>query len=142
MVVAVKKLVEYVLQDATVTYASAASGIAEIKLSLSHLIQRTQIMKASIVEKHGKSWDDFYKIIVAEMGELAHEIREDFPPPHHAENHAERQLLIAKALAKVEGGVIRALVAIGISEDEARLHFGTMKPHIRNILVTAGKKIA
>jgi hypothetical protein len=138
---AVQKYAEHVLQDATLTYASAASGITDVKLSMSHLIERTQIMKASVVEQHGKSVHDLYEILAVEMAKLADEIKDDFPPPDHAENHGERQILMAKILLKVEGGVVRAAVAVGIPEHEARVHFEAMEPHIRSILVTAGDLI-
>lgn len=53
----------------------------------------------------------------------------------------KRNLSTAKILLKVAGGVIRAVVAVGIPEDEARCHFEAMEPHIRNILVIAGDLI-
>ncbi|KZP05900.1 hypothetical protein FIBSPDRAFT_877026 [Athelia psychrophila] len=138
MGVAVQKYAEQALDDATVTYASAASRIEDVELSMTHLIERTEAMKASIVEQHGKSVDDLYDLLAAEMGKLAQEIKEAFPPPDHAENHAERQLVMAKILTKVNDGVIRAVVAAGIPEDEAKVHFEAMEPHILNILVTTG----
>ncbi|KZP16108.1 hypothetical protein FIBSPDRAFT_895304 [Athelia psychrophila] len=85
---------------------------------MSRLSERTQLMKASVVEQHGKSGNDLYEILVVEMGKLAHEIRE------------------AKS---VDGEDI--IEAVGIPEDEARCHFEAMEPHIRNILVIAGDLI-
>ncbi|KZP05891.1 hypothetical protein FIBSPDRAFT_681621, partial [Athelia psychrophila] len=112
MGVILQKYADYVLQDATVTYASATSGIADVKLSMSHLIERTQIMKASVVGQHRKSVNDLYEILAVEMGKIADEIKEDFPPPDRAENHAERQILMAKILLKVEGDLIEQHPAI------------------------------
>ncbi|KZP05903.1 hypothetical protein FIBSPDRAFT_765221, partial [Athelia psychrophila] len=138
---AAQKYAEHVLDDASVTYTPAASGMADIKLSMSHLIERTKIMEASIVEQYGKSLDDLYELLAVEMGKLAQEIREEFPPPDHAQNHAERQRLIAKTLRKAKGGFIRAFITAGIPKDEARSHWKAMESYIRYILVTAGDLI-
>lgn len=63
------------------------------------------------------------------MGKLAHEVREEFPPHHRAENHAERKLLMAKIPLKVEIGALRAAHALESLSMKPRF-IGTQWNHI------------
>ncbi|KAF7981025.1 hypothetical protein HWV62_35460 [Athelia sp. TMB] len=139
MGVSVQKYTETILHDATATYASTAVGIADMKLSMSHLIERTRVLKASVQGKHGKSVNDLYESLATEMIRVSNEIREEFPPPDNAEHHAQRTQVISRILAKIEGGVVRAVAEVGISEKEAKLHFEAIEPHIRDVLVVTGE---
>lgn len=134
----VQKYTETILHDASTTYADTAMGIADMKLSMAHLIERTRVLKSSVVGKHRRSVNDLYESLAAEMIKVSNEIQEEFPPPDRAEHHVERTQVISRILAKIEGGVVRAVAEVGISESEARVHFEAMEPHIRNVLVATG----
>jgi len=136
---------EHVLDDTTATYASAVSRIEHVEHFLSHMIDRTQIIKASIVEQHGESLDDSHDILAVEMGKLADDIREVFPPPDQADNRSERKLktvILLKIEEKVADIFIqKAMLHGGLSEDGARSLFEVMRPHILNIIVPLGDLI-
>ncbi|KAF7977259.1 hypothetical protein HWV62_4385 [Athelia sp. TMB] len=72
------------------------------------------------------------------MIRVSNEIREEFPPPDNAEHHAQRTQVISRILAKIEGGVVRAVAEVGISEKEAKRHFEAIEPLIRDVLVVTG----
>jgi len=134
----VQKYADTILHDASGTYASTVSRIADLKLSVTQVTERAKILKETVEELHKKSANDLYDGLAVEMVKLSKEIQDEFPPPNQAEHHFERNHTIATILARVESGVVHAAVEVGIPESEIRFHFEAMEPHIRDIIVIAG----
>jgi len=130
-----------ILNDAAISYATAAGKIDCFKQSMNHVVSNTGELRREIERKaraRGMTLHNISEMLSNELAVVIEELKNEFPPPDHAEHHEDRVKIISRALVKVEDAVVRVSKAVGVPEAKVRSCFGDIEIHLRDVLVVTG----
>lgn len=133
-----KKYTETILHDATTTYTSTTSQIAEFQTSMMHVISSTGDFRLKL-EAQGISLENLSELVALGLSTRVEEIKKEFPPPDHAEHHAERSEMVSRILEEIGNVVVRVSMSVGVPEEEVRAHLEAVLPHMLRVLVLTGE---
>lgn len=131
-----------ILNDTATSYAATAERINYFKQSMNHVVSTTANLRR---EMQANAWTrdvtvhHISEMLSSELAIVIEELKNEFPPPDHAEHHEDRVKIISRALVKVEDAVVRVGDKLGVPEDNVRANFGDIEIHLRYALVMIGK---
>ena len=100
------------------------------------IVSDVEELKNTIAQAHGASLDDIKNGIEKVFADLLEELREQFPPPDQAPNHAERKRIVSLVLNKVEDAFVKLCVQHGMSEEQLRIRLDPIMKKIETVVVT------
>lgn len=86
----------------------------------------------------GASFNDIQNDIEMVLTDLLEELKEQFPAPDRAPNHAERRGNVSLVLEKVEEALIDLGTRHGIAEQQLRIHIDPILKHVGEVVITLG----
>lgn len=115
-----------------------ASKINHVVSNMQVILADTQNLKNTIAQTHGASHDDIKNGVETIFDDLLEELKNQFPPPDEAPNHAERRGNVSLVIHKVEDAFVKLCVQHGMAEDELRVHLDPIMSGIETVVVTLG----
>ncbi|KAH9921755.1 uncharacterized protein B0H18DRAFT_956494 [Fomitopsis serialis] len=110
-----------------------------IQNTLQAIIHGTEDLKALIVTQvHDESFDDFQRGIENILANILEELKDRFPPPYHAPNHAEREGNVTLVVNITEEALIKFGVEHGMSEEEFRVRLDPIMKNVEEVIVAIG----
>jgi len=118
--------------------ATTVAQLRHFQYAIQVVVADTEDMKEAIAQTADKSFDEIQHDIEKVFADLLEQLKEQFPPPDQAPNHAERRGNVSLVIRKTEEVFIKLGVQHGMSEKQLRMHLDPIMKHVEDIIVTIG----
>lgn len=115
-----------------------AMQINNVSDTVHDIVLDTEKLKKRLEHIHGASFDDIREGVSQRFTDLLQELKEQFPPPVQAPNHAERVSNVSLVLQKVEAVFVSLCIQHGVSEQPLKSHLDPLLEHIKEVVVMLG----